>query len=345
MGLPSNNGELFVATSTELIRPIRTSETGIWRQCKLKWYLTFILGFQGNKINTAFWLGTLVHFVLSEWYLGRTTDPAHLFTIISTELIAYERNEGISVEGVDLDFNNVQELEESQKLGVAMLEGFQGWAEKNFSDFDVIDSELSFYLPMETLDGDDFTYVIRLDLLTENSEGIRVVDFKTAKDFRAEKTVEMDQQFRRYPWMVMRALPPKEAKKVQGSEWVALRKMIPSARSKPPYFKRQPIDLGPTEWKGVEQEIIAEATDIIRTEKWLADGVDPRSVIYPSPTFDCSWKCEYFSNGLCFSWRAGLDVSDPELIVGQGTMGNDPYSEYKADWANAVPVSIGRLET
>jgi hypothetical protein len=299
-----------------------------------------VLGFLSNKINRHFWLGTLVHFVLSEYHLGKTTDPAHLFQEIGSQLIEYERIEEITIDGEVLDWDNVAELEDYLKLGTAMMEGYVDWYREH-DDFDVIDTELSYYIQMQDLKDRDFTMVARLDRLTENSEGIRVGDFKTCADFRDEKWIDLDQQFRRYPWMVRKA-HPEWSSEVVGSEWIALRKMAPSSRSKPPYFNKKDIDLTEGDYEEIERELVAEVTALFDLEQQLADTDDPRLVIYPNPMERCSWDCDYFGNGMCQAWRRGLDVT--EYGENFGEWGVDPYIEYKEDWETAVPVVIGRRE-
>ncbi len=320
-----------MATSSDL-RLVRNSETSTWRECRLKWYLTYVAGFDGHGVNPNFWLGNLVHYVLSEWYLKRTTDPAHLFWELA-EASLKELQEGtISLEGEEVYVENIGELTKWQRIGTAMVEGYQIW-DADHRDFDVIDSELSYFIDLETLNGQPFTFVGRLDLLTENSEGIRVHDFKTAADFRAAKWIDQDPQFRRYPWMVRQAHPD-WAEDVVGSMWVGLRKIEPSKRSKPPYFDRVPIDLTAAEYEQVGVELLAEVTEILMTENALAAGQPMREVIYPSPTVDCTWRCDFYRNGLCQVFRSGRDPLD----FGQnyGTWGKDNYEEYKLDIKGAV---------
>lgn len=323
-----------------IVRPKRNSELSVYLRCKLKWYFTFQLGFLSDKINWHFWLGTLVHYSLSEYHLGRTTDPAHLFYEITENWIAAERMESVTVKGIDLDFDNVADLENAQRLGIGMLEGYIDWQAEH-DDIDGIDTELAYYIEMEDNNGRKFTFVCRLDLLGENSEGIRVRDFKTAGDFRDQKTVDTYQQFRRYPWAVRKAHPD-WADEVIGSEWMGLRKIVPSSRSKPPYFLRVRIDLLPEDYEQIEKELIAEVTDLLDYEEKLEKAGNPRDVLYPNPQERCSWDCDYYRNGMCAAWRRGIDVT--ELGKAHGEWGVDPYLEYREEWESAVPVVIGRRD-
>ena len=229
----------------------------------MKWYISHVLGFKSTVTNPNFWLGTLVHHVLSEWYLGRTPDPELMFYQIGLEQIEEMRSAKITSQGIDLDLEHIAVLEKWLRVGTEMMAGYVIWDAKH-RDFDVIDSEVSYYIDLEDAKGRPFTFVGRFDLLTENSEGIRVTDFKTAADFRAMTTVHTDMQFRRYPWMVMEA-HPEWADQVAGSMWIGLRKIAPSGRSKPPYFERVLIDLSPGEFEQVKREVQAEAADIIET--------------------------------------------------------------------------------
>jgi hypothetical protein len=320
--------------ATQELRLLRNSEGSTWRECRLKWYLTFILGFNSTGVNPNFWLGNLVHYVLSEWYLGRTTDPAHLFWELAEASLQELQEAKVDLAGELIMLENIEVLTKWARVGTAMIEGYQEW-DAEHRDFDVLDSELSYYLDLEDDDGRPFTLAGRIDLLTENSDGIRVVDFKTAADFRAEKTVDQDPQFRRYPWMV-RAAHPEWAGEIAGSAWFALRKIEPSGRSKPPYFKRVLIDINSEgEWEQVGVELHAEATALLSTEERLAERPDLlRNLIYPSPTVDCSWKCDYFQNGLCKVYRSGRDPS--KFGQNYGSWGNDHYEEYKLDIKGAV---------
>ena len=321
-------------------RFVRNSETSLWRECRLKWYLSYYLGFLTDTINPNFWLGTLIHQALSEWYLDRVQHPAHYFWWLAEESITQERGFSISIDGSDFEMDYLADLEKYQKMGVAMLEGYLEWAAEHHSDFDVLDSELSYFVDLVTHHGRPFTFVGRFDMLTEDSEGLRVQDFKTAKDFRAIQTVDQDPQFRRYPWMLTEA-HPEWADDVAGSQWIGLRKIIPSSRSKPPYFDTVPIDLTSAELAGAKREVVSEVTEMLVVEETLQAGTNTADVIYPSPTFDCSWKCQFFKNGMCQSWRAGLDVTEYGKL--HGSWNNDPYAEYKDDFDTAV-LTIGRRE-
>ena len=325
--------------ATSDLRLVRNSETSTWRECRLKWYLSYVMGFDGHGVNPAFWLGNLVHFALSEWYLGRSTDPAHLFWDLA-EASLKELQEGtIALEGGEGYIENIEELTKWQRVGTAMVEGYQIW-DAEHRDFDVIDSELSYFIDLETLNGRPFTFVGRLDLLAENSEGIRVHDFKTAADFRAARWTDQDSQFRRYPWMVRQAHPD-WAEDVVGSMWIGLRKIEPSKRSKPPYFSRVAIDLTAAEYEQVGVELVAEVTEMLKVERYLTKHEGSaerqarvREVIYPTPTVDCTWRCEFFRNGLCQVYRSGRDPT--EFGQNYGTWGNDNYKEYKLDIKGAV---------
>lgn len=327
-----------MSRTQDLLRPVRNSELSVLRRCKLKWYLTFVLGFLSARINKHFWLGGLIHFCLSEYHLGRTTDPAHLFYEIGRDFIDTEQMDKIVVEGVEMDFEDLADLEKYLILGTFMLEGYQDWHK---DDFDVLDTELAYYVQMTDYRDRVFTLVARLDVLTEDSEGIRVKDFKTAADFRDQKWIELDQQFRRYPWMVRKAHPD-WASEVVGSEWVALRKMADTNRSKPPYFMSKKIDLIEEDYVEIERELRAEITELFDFEEQVAKADQIREVVYPNPMERCTWDCDYYSNGLCQAWRRGLDVTEFGAHFGQ--WGVDPYIEYRDEWETAVPVIIGRRE-
>jgi hypothetical protein len=327
--------------ATSAVRFVRNSESEVWRDCRLKWYLSYFLGFLSDVANPNFWLGTFVHYCLSEWYLGNCSNPAHLFWMITEEWLRQNQSLRITIGEEDLDFNDLSEIEAYQKLGIEMLEGYVAWAAEH-DDFDVIDSELAYYVPLEDHDGRPFTFVCRLDLLSENSEGIRIRDFKTAKDMRDSEIAHTYMQFRRYAWAVVEAHPD-WAEEVAGSAWVGLRKMNPilNPTSKPPYYHTSLVDLTPAEVANTRRELVAEATEMLRVDEALRNGEEHRDLIYPSPRFDCSWKCQFFKNGLCQTWRAGLDVTEPGKL--HGTWGNDPYEEYKTDDEASVLV-IGRRE-
>ena len=328
--------------ATNPIRYLRNSESEIWRDCRLKWYLTYFLGFVSDSTNANFWLGTFVHYCLSEWYLGHVSNPAHLFWMISEQWLVERREVLVTIGGEDIEFDDLTQIKQYAILGIEMLEDYVVWAAEN-DDFDIIDSELAYYVPLTDNRGREFTFVCRLDLLGENSEGIRVRDFKTAKDLRDAVVVHTYQQFRRYTWAVATA-HPEWADEVAGSAWVALRKMNPvtNPRSKGPYYDTELIDLSPAEIEQTGIELIAEATSILDVEDQLTKGHrKPRLVIYPHPRFECTWKCDFYRNGMCVAWRMGLDVTEQGKL--HGTWGNDPYEEYKTDDEVSV-LTIGRRE-
>lgn len=280
-----------------------------------------------------------MHWVLSEWYLGKIDNPAHAFWFIGTETIAEERADSIQIEGMDLDVEGIEALDAALMLGTSMIEGFVEWAAKQHDDFDVLDTELALFVDLIDNQGRPFTYAVRFDMLAEDSEGLWVKDFKTAKDFRARETVDQDPQFRRYP-MILRKAYPDWADDVRGSEWVGLRKIIPSGRSKPPYFDRIKIDIAEREYEHIENELVAEVTDIFNVEDLLRSGVPVRNIIYASPTFNCAWNCDFFNNGMCRAWRSGLDITD--LAEANGTLGHDPYEEYRVEFGGSVATTSRR---
>lgn len=327
--------------ATTTIRYLRNSESEVWRECRLKWFIAYYSGFLSDIINPNFWLGNFVHYCLSEWYLGHCDNPAHLFWMITEEWFNEHIDFEVTIGGEDVDFDDLTQIKEYQTLGIEMLEGYVNWAAEH-DDFDVLESELAYYVPLTDLNGREFTYVCRIDLLGENSEGIRVRDFKTAKDLRDAVAVHTYTQFRRYAWAVAEAHSD-WADEVAGSAWVALRKMNPNTnpRSKPPYYDTELVDMTPEDIAGTKIELIAEASEILRVEAELNDGVDPREVIYPNPRFDCTWRCDFFRNGLCANWRAGMDITEPGKL--HGSWGNDPYEEYKSDDETSI-LTIGRRE-
>lgn len=259
-------------------------------ECKRKWMLHDMFGFA--KKNQApvgpLALGTRVHNALEYLYNegeGLLEEYSRLAEI-DRELFM-QSPDGYWTEKVD-EFNSEVEL------GRIMLEGYLEWAEEEGldADIEVIGAEMSL---VTTIKDGKITLMGKKDLTIRDhiDDSTIIRDFKTAQNFADyDKMAPIDPQLPFYQ-LLQTLVDPTEL--VDGGQFVVLRKVKRTARSKPPFYKIFRVRANDHRMESMMLKVDGVTDEMLSTRNKLLRGQDHRKVAYPNPTRDCSWKCPFYN--------------------------------------------------
>ena len=215
---------------------LRTSERNDFKRCPWLWLQTWDQGLTTVKTPTWAWFGTAIHAALEVRY-----KPGKKRGKVSKMIDAFEESMGDEVgriwqEGGEL---SDEEVVDARELGHAMLRGYVDHygPEKNI---EVIHSEQSFQIdvPHPTKPGETLcVYAGTWDSLWLVDGELWLVDHKTRKSFPSNWSFyDINDQAGSYLWVApevlvhMGVLTKKEAKRIQGLIFNALRKHMPDKR-------------------------------------------------------------------------------------------------------------------
>lgn len=309
---------------TSPVLSVSQSELRCWRDCKRRWYLTYYLGLRraNASVTGVMNLGTRIHKAL-ECYYRDGSDPLH-----ALDLIYASANEAW-LDAIDDDRRTWSppnySLSDEHQMARIMVEGYMEWiAETGVdSDLEVISAEEDLRVP-GPVEGTELR--CKLDLrVRRKSDGARLfLDHKTKSSFiNAQRILHIDGQMRFYA--LMEKLAGRE-EWTDGGLFNILRRVKRTARSKPPYYVREPVKYTNADLQSEWLRVWSQVSEIVAVRAALDAGADHRYAVYPSPSEDCSWKCSFFQMCALMDdgsrWR---DMVDGEFVVG------DPYAYYDSD--------------
>jgi len=298
--------------------PIRISNSEIqtFADCRRRWWLSYYRALRPKeqRFSGPLALGSRVHKALENYY----NDPSRQLTDYWNELIAHDR---VLMEAA---FRDTTDFDNEADLGRIMLEGYLDWIrdEGIDSEYEVTSNEEKLVAPM--LDG-------RVELMGKidqrvrrRIDGVRFVrDFKTAANFSdLTKMAAMNEQFLTY--MTLEAMQRDESERVEGGLITMLKKVKRTASAKPPFYDQVEIRFNVFALRSFWMKLHGRLNDMMNTRDALDAGVDHRTVAYPRPTRECSWKCDYAA--ICPLFDDGSAVEQAiEMIYQVG----DPYAYYE----------------
>ena len=125
-----------------------------------------------------------------------------------------------------------------------------------------------------------------------------------------------------------------------------LRKVKRTATAKPPFYMRFDVRHSPEEVESFQVRLMGTLEDIVETRRRLehAEKVKGKkkrdrarlAIVYPTPSHDCSWKCEFFA--VCQLVDRPQDKRGEPLIARLYEEG-DPYERYVGNDAAADAVA------
>jgi len=299
---------------------VSNSEIQTFKDCRRKWYFNYYRRLMPKRVKVSgpLALGTRVHGALEAFYNGEDIIDSYMQLLKQDEIIAL-------TEGLD-----VESLLSEGEMGRIMLEGYINWIQEEGIDakYEIISNEETLEMPM--LDG---RIILRgkLDMrLRRKSDGTRLIrDFKTVGQTFSQfaETLNLNEQALTY--MTLDAYHNGEDDRADGAIFTLLKKNKQTSRAKPPFYGEEEVLHNIFTLRSFWIRLNATLSDMMNVKDALDAGADHRSVAYPRPSNDCTWKCQFFS--ICGSTDDGSPVE--EMIEDLYTVGNpdDRYTDKKGN--------------
>lgn len=297
---------------------IHVTERAMFKRCRRKWkYQNLWELVPKEEVRGALWIGTGIHYGLAEYYRS-AKDPWEAC------------KEWLDLKIPELHLESMwpddrAQFNETVALMKSILTGYVPFAQQN-DDFVVraVEEPLSVKIP-----GTRTRLVGQLDLLVDRKNLLWVCDHKTAAQYIDVQALEMDDQMTAYLWLV---------KKVYGNIpggalYNQLRKKIPALPTQLAsggLSKKKNVDTTYEIYMQAINELGLDAgdyEDILEFLRNKPDGFYRREYVarsryelehfadnltqeartmsskltplYPSPTRDCVWDCQYRDLCLC----------------------------------------------
>lgn len=307
------------------IMRISNSEIQVFKRCRRRWWFNYYLWLKPNteQVTGAFPMGTRVHAALDHYYSmlidGSSTDAAANNTLLYHDLSVQDTVE--NTEGLNID-----KYTKEAELTSIMLIGYFNWLAETGADegLTFIAAEESVSLPIHVGAGEDVTMMALLDIrFHRESDGATLfMDHKTAQELSTPlKWFHLNEQFLTYDWILKQVRPEAHT---DGGMFNFLRKVKRTASAKPPFYGRLEVRHNPAELDSFGKRLLGELRAITSLHKALDSGMDPLSLVYPTPTKDCCWECPYFQ--VC----PMVDRQDgsAERVIELTMQTKDPYERY-----------------
>lgn len=296
------------------LRRFSTSEEKAWKTCRLAHLFKYGLRFSPKFTNRKLSLGTIVHKGLEAYYWGFSVTDIHGGLV----LLNHMRWDEIVEAGYGEDAQAKKDWVKDSALAIEMVFNYIEWVTEEGLDMDweTVGCEVTGNI---NIPGFDLAVLpVKMDLVQRNKRTgrLRIVDFKTAAQFSTNMMAyQMGEQTGNYNLGAF-AIYGEFATEFSYRE---LRKIIPSGRSKPPYFRHLDFVM-------LKEEMVK------RLEDWKAaatEALDPDRAIYPSPANCCgSWMNDW--QVPCLKVYGGMDPLEA-LEDSDGFAPRDPYERYGED--------------
>ncbi len=315
-----------------LVRRFSNSEIQTFKRCRRKWYLGWYrcLRLRHQDPVGAFATGNRVHRALEAWYVPEGDNPTDPRTALEAAIASdWEACKQAYAEiGQEPPPELVKEFNENTALERAMVEGYMEWLIETGVDsgLRVVAPETYLEAPLEVPGSNvDVLLIGKLDVrMVREYDGARLfMDHKTTMSLTEPlKTIRLDEQMLHYH--VLEWLSDVEGGRCDGALYNMLRKVKRSARAKPPFYDRVEVRHNKHELESFRRRLIGVIKTMLDVIARLEAGEDPHVVVYPSPTRDCSWSCDFLP--VCTMFDDGSRV---DAMLEQYYVQEDPLSHYK----------------
>ena len=205
-------------------------------------------------------------------------------------------------------------------LAVTMIEGFMEWKETEGLDagMHLISAEQHVELPLAELNAVIHGYLDQI--WSRDTDGaVLFRDWKTAADFSAEKYLFNDEQTKIYQ-MILKVL---RDERVDGAQYMMLKKSKRTARANPPFFKMIEARHNTDELRSMWLQMHRILEEMIVIRHAFLDKLAPHQYLVP-PTFtkDCSWDCPFYESCAMFD-----DGSNVEGLIKEHFTTNEDKEE------------------
>jgi len=297
--------------------PVRISNSEIqtFKDCRRRWWFTYYrrLRPKVEEFTGALALGSRIHEALDRYYSnGQPLLDAH------ADLVREDMKK------MNDAYRDTSTLETEAELGRVMLEGYLEWVELNGIDaeLEMISTEEVIERPM--MDG-RVTLQGKIDMRVRRKiDGVRMFrDFKTVGGSFADfgSIAHMNEQVLTY--MLLEEAQNQEGERSDGAIFTMLRKVKRGAYAKPPFYDQIEVRHNKFALRSFYERLEGTLTDILRARDALDAGESHFRHVYPKPSRDCKWKCQFFA--IC---PLVDDGSAAEAAISDAFAVADPYGYY-----------------
>jgi hypothetical protein len=306
---------------------ISNSEIQTWKRCRRKWWFQYYRGLAPilEKPTGPMTIGSRVHAVLEVYY---DTLLVHADTDTAIQ-VAMDAHNGIvdSVWDSGVVDDEKKFLSEVELTRI-MIEGYFEWLQTSGEDegLRVIATEQNV-----EYDLDGIIVMGKLDQQVEREQdGAHLfIDYKTCDTLGLPmKTIHINEQVLMYEWLLTMTQP---GVRIDGGIFSFLRKVRRTAKATPPFFARADVRHSAAELHAFNLRLLGELRAIIGMRRALDDSggnaVAALSLVYPTPTQNCSWDCPFFM--IC----PMTDRQDGSLdrMIELTMKPTDPYARYELE--------------
>lgn len=288
---------------------ISNSELQTFKRCKRKWWLAWYreLTLKTESFTGVRSTGTRVHRALAAWYVPegeQRVDPRD-----ALERVIIEDWTSISNLAAEREANEERmaafavEFSASCNLERAMVEGYVQWLEETGADSDlrIIASEtpLVVGLDIPMSEHHEMREVELIGLLDtrayRTTDDARLfIDHKTVGSLTAPvMTLPQNEQMLHYHLLETLSDPDFE-ERCDGALYNMLRRVKRSAKAKPPFYDRIEVRHNPYELESYRRRLVTTTRNVLETIDSLDRGAHHLDIVYPSPTPNCTWDCDFF---------------------------------------------------
>lgn len=285
------------------------SEMDVYKQCRRKWYLQYYRKLRRRREPRAGArdTGILVHAALNVYYTSGGMEGERSRELLF-DYLANARDEDL----LKVSAEERKLVTEIHEKGRILCEGYLEWLHETGADIDYrfTQSEVELRAP-GPVEGTEIMGIIDLGGEHVQSGDLFVMDTKvTASPDVMVQTLHMSEQGPMYA-LLAKILEP-DAKRGFKVVWNMIKNSKQTARAKPPFYQRYELAINPDQLRQFYVQLHGQITDILRTEERLRNGESHIQVAYPTPTKDCTWKCQYFP--ICGSMNDETRNDIPFLI-------------------------------
>lgn len=175
---------------TELDLKFSYSQINIWNSCRLKWYFKYVLGMDTREKSEALRKGTVAHEFAAHHYEGAKEVGFFNERLLLDNHVNFLRERS-------QDISDVEDMKIVSQMGPLFKRYITEFSMLKDKQYEVLEVEKHFELPVDLPSGEEVTFQMFLDLLVKDKETgyIWLMDHKThtSRPWSKSKTI-MDAQ-------------------------------------------------------------------------------------------------------------------------------------------------------
>jgi len=282
------------------VRRFTNSELSEWRDCRRRWWFKHYrkLGPREKHINENQEIGNIYHEAIAHGY--ETNWAIDVEAVVAYLVFVLEEKHTCEI--CEPKIKKVREYSEK------MVTGYVEWLAEEGVDQDLIllstEEEITAPSGLE-----DINLLGKIDArFQRESDGfIFFMDHKSVQNLTDRpKWAHLDTQFKFYA--LLEKLTKTDGTYTDGGIINMARRVKRSATAKPPFYGRFEVRHSDEELRQFWWSTHHTIRDILEAERKIIENQGMTNHLYPSPSQDCTWKCEFFN--ACPMVDKGEDLED-----------------------------------